>query len=131
MVFKFCFFSFLDLKIATIRSYVYYQVPSQNVGWFSKIDFSSNKFEISDWGEECFGLGKVWYPQIFLLIAHDSSVPLNVYRFFSSLQIVSLLDSNFWDLAAKIDSTFALFPVTALCLACYLLRLQNNYDRPR
>lgn len=100
------------------------------MGWLSKLYFSSNKFETSDWEEECFGLGKVWYSQIFLLIDHDSSVPLTIYRF-SFLQIVSLLDSNFWDLAAKIDSIFALFPVIVLCLACYLLHLQNNYDRPR
>lgn len=74
-------FFFLDLKIAIILSSVYYQLPLQNVGWLSKIYFSSNKFETSGWGEEHFGLGKVWYSQIFLLIAHDSSVPLNVYRF--------------------------------------------------
>lgn len=81
-------------------------------------------------GEEYFKFGKVWYSQIFLLIAYDFTVSLNVYRFFS-LQIVSLLNSNFWDLAAKIDSIFALFSVVVQYLACYLLGLKNNYDCPR
>ena len=81
-------------------------------------------------GGEDFGLGRIRYSQIFLLIAYDFIVPLNVFRFFS-LQIVSLLDSNFWALAAKIDSIFALLLIMGPYLACSLLVLKNNYEWPR
>lgn len=119
--------SLLDLKIAVVLSYSHYQLASQMWG-----GIISNYFEILvvvEGGED-FGLGRIRYSQIFLLIAYDFIVPLNVFRFFS-LQIVSLLDSNFWALAAKIDSIFALLLIMGPYLACSLLVLKNNYEWPR
>lgn len=99
-----------------------------NVRWLSTT-FTPSILVVGGWGGD-FGLGRVWYSQIFLLIAYDFIVPLNVFRFFS-LQIVSLLDSNFWALAAKIDSIFALLLIMDPYLDCSLLVLKNNYEWPR
>lgn len=59
---------FLDLKIAIILSYIYYQLPSPNVGWLSEFCFSSNKFEISDWEKSTLDLARFGIHKSFSLL---------------------------------------------------------------
>lgn len=59
---------FLDLKIAIILSYIYYQLPSPNVGWLSEFYFSSNKFEISDWEKSTLELARFGIHKSFFLL---------------------------------------------------------------
>lgn len=98
-------FSFTSVFKDCHNSFLYsLSIALPNVSWLSTTFISSNNFEILEWQRG--GLW-TWQGLIFtiLLIAYDFTVPLNVNRFFS-LQIVSLLDSNFWAVAARLIPHF-------------------------